>query len=64
MKPTGVNLNNVLYFDLDTLVKMPDTECFDPNAEVKMIDNEVGMKPHGQNLVEWLHFKGVCFEKR
>ena len=51
MKPTGVNLNDILYFDPDTVVIMPGTVYFNPNAEVKTVDNEVGMKPHGQNLV-------------
>ena len=51
MKPTGVNLNDILYFDPDTLVIMPGTVYFNPNAEVKTVDNEVGMKSRGQNLV-------------
>ena len=43
--PTGVA-------DLNIEVKMPDTLHFDPDAEVKTVDIEVRIKPHGQILVE------------
>lgn len=52
MNPTGVNLNDILYFDPETVVKIPDIVCFNPDAEVKTVDNEVEMKPRKENLVE------------
>ena len=63
MKPTGVNLNDILYFDPDTVVIMPGTVYFNPNAEVKTVDNEVGMKSRGQNLV-WRFCFNVSDRKR
>lgn len=51
MKPTGVNLNDILYLNPGTVVKMPGAVCFDTDVEVKTIGNEVRMKPHGQNFI-------------
>ena len=64
MKPTGVNLNDILCFDPDTVVKMPGIVCFHPYIEVKTIDNEVGMSPRGQNLIEWFVFDANAAVKR
>ena len=49
LKETGVA-------DLNIFVKMPDTLHFDPDAEVKTVDNEVRMNPPGQILVERFYF--------
>ena len=52
----GVGMNETGVADLNTEVNMPDTLHFDLNAEVKTVDNEVVMKPHGQNLVDGFYF--------
>jgi hypothetical protein len=41
------------------MVKIPDNVCFELNNKVKTIDNEVGMKPPGQILVERFYFYPV-----
>jgi hypothetical protein len=46
-------LNETDLLNPDIEVKMNVIFLLHPEAEVKMLDNEVGMKVPRQNLVEW-----------
>ncbi len=58
---TEVKMNAIFLFHPDTVVEMPDIVRFVPNAEVKIVDNEGGIKVPRPNLSDGFVGRIDCF---